>query len=120
MDRDDHRKLSSHTKSPEGHRRKTNKWEQLSSRLSPPCLVRCAAVVVGVRGCRDIIFEEAFRYYWGGDRMAGPTVLAQSCLPHPSLIQIHLNWNVRAVAGLRGYRTKTQIYGQIRPLQLRS
>lgn len=51
-----------------------------------PLAVTCAAVVVGVRGRRDIIFEEALDITRGGDRMAGPTVLApimEPCLLHP-------------------------------------
>ena len=48
-----------------------------------PLAVRCAAVVVGVRGCRDVIFEEALDITGGGDRMAGPTVLAPIMPPSP-------------------------------------
>ena len=86
-----------------------------------PLAVRCAAVVVGVRGCRDVIFEEALDITGGGDWMAGPTVLAPIMPPSPpTLVQIPPKLQHAAVAGLRGLPDKPQIYGQIRPLQLRS
>ena len=68
--------------------------------------VRCAAVVVGVWGCRDIIFEEALDITGGGDRMAGPTVLAPIMPPSPPSFRFYLNLNMWRWQGFEGYQTR--------------
>lgn len=78
-------------------------------------------VVVGVRGRRDIVFEEALDITGGGNQVAGPTALAPIMEPHllhplPHL-QIPPPLEHVVVAGLPD---KTHIYGQTLLFQLRS
>lgn len=86
-----------------------------------PLAARCAVVVVGVRGCRDIIFEEALDITGGGDQVAGPTAPAPIMEPHllhpPPYLQIPPKLEHVVVAGLPD---KTHIYGQILLFQLKS
>ena len=82
-------------------------------------------VVVGVQGCRDIVFEEALDITGGGNQVAGPTALAPIMEPHllhppPSPLphlQIPPQLEHVVVAGLPD---KTHIYGQTLLFQLRS
>ena len=78
-------------------------------------------VVVGVRGRRDIVFEEALDITGGGSQVAGPTALAPIMEPHllhpPPHLQIPPQLEHVVVAGLPN---KTHIYGQTLLFQLRS